>query len=1037
VTLPDKYDGRSEGSGRPRRRRAASKWGGALILVLALVMAAAGRTTSATAASNTIALVGSVTTCSGNPDANESIIDPGMGALLTVVVTGPGETCPGVSGPGVWLIATSMSKLTPIASAKVGLQDWPTFGFFNQFAGLQVDQSGHRLFVQYMGTDASSNGVIRVATFALDELLAGKSPLTPLRTLSVPAYVDAASGAFSRDDPTEFVDAGVVSATVSQLLYGQDLVFDPASNSLDVLLADEYLGGAPKTSVHGPSSEPFYIFQFNADADGAAAPQWEQDVGKCGGPLTYGGWQGNTFMHVSVGGQEMVTGGCGYTRGLYTGPNFGGGGAALPNGGSMMTWVIALGSDHNPSNSCTTLPATAQLVCGGSIAYYLGRPAVLAAVADPSSGQVYYPDIPPPGAAAESASAPTAVVFDVASKTYIGAPSVGVAQDASGGYAMAVGGGRWYSAGRGGIVVGSSGSTPPGQGQLIAGYSCWTAQVLVDPSSRTLFIRPLGDGSPASCSQSQRPSNWAPDFQVYQDSLTLSAPSSPPDPDGYTSQIPEQPGVTTSQYSGAANAVAARVRLVGGTTGFVNGASFGLQGSVLGASSPGPNDYSTRELDLGVVGGSSLDNFQAAAQATVSMVDHTTNQTYEKQSAKQWPFAEATCNNAGGAAVQQTKPAGYDSSSQASCDYANGTTQAQSMAGALGMTATLAGASSGASASSLPVAVGQGKSDTHVYLDPTAGMVSYSHSIVKNVDLGVVSVAAVEASTTCAAHGHTNTAGCTYLRTISGVDLNPGSVPSSACQPQNLPISVTVQVCGQVLQGGYCQQGQLPATAADPNGMVVDTCGQLLGALNSIDPGILTFTMPIPDQQKNYYGGSPGGYQAVSQREAYTHLQDQTLNYDNSLSVPGLEMLYVNDSPTTPSRLDVQLASTEGEAHYGILQAPAGTTLPGGGGSAAGGGGTGAAAAILGVPATAGTSATTSTTPGTGALAVAAPPVAMGGALGALGEMLQHVWSGLQWLVRSPITGLFTMLLFALLSTPLVTAWRRSRLLAALHQAVP
>ena len=266
-------------------------------------------------------------------------------------------------------------------------------------------------------------------------------------------------------------------------------------------------------------------------------------------------------------------------------------------------------------------------------------------------------------------------------------------------------------------------------------------------------------------------------------------------------------------------------------------------------------------------------------------------------------------------------------------------------------------------------------------LDST-GTVSDTVSEAKNVDAYGVKISNVRAEMTCRAHGRNGTALCTSTQALSGVSVGGTTVLPSSC----------TQVTG-------------------PMGVTIDTCQQLLSALNSLRAGELIFSMPSPDLRSGYLGGSPGGYQAVGQRELYRHLEDQTLNYDGSLNVPGLEVLLINDSINTPSRVDAQFAAVEAEAYYGITASDTGAFVP----AVDGGGGCSPGSCGESVPAI-------YTVPSGGQ-----PPVPPG-LLAQLGQLAERVWSGLQLLLRSPKDAVLSGVLVSMLVAPLVLAVRRRRL---------
>jgi hypothetical protein len=285
-----------------------------------------------------------------------------------------------------------------------------------------------------------------------------------------------------------------------------------------------------------------------------------------------------------------------------------------------------------------------------------------------------------------------------------------------------------------------------------------------------------------------------------------------------------------------------------------------------------------------------------------------------------------------------------------------------------------------------------GDVQTTVERDAQQGTVASVTSTVHGLAIGPLLIDTVKTTTSCRAHGRHGTASCTFQRLIGGVyDAGTAVFPAS---------------CTETDSGSTGSAG----------------CQQLIAQLNGILPGKLIFAAPAPDQRRGYVGGSPGGYQAVVQRDLYEHLQDSLLNNDERLTVPGLDILYVNDTASAPSRVELQVAGGQAEAHYGINppfsfldNSGISVSLPGGG------------SVNVPLPPSSLPPAPPSlggTTP-TGAVT---PPAPTGG----LPRLLSRIWDGLQLLGRSPGTALLVAMLLGLLSLPLLVSWRRGRLLAEL-----
>jgi hypothetical protein len=897
-------------------------------------------------------------------------VDEGLHLLLETRVVGGGMQCTPAQKVGAYLRAISTSSLEVVADVRLGITPYVNS---SDIQTVVVDSSAHRLFLTYLAPTGES-----LAAFNLEPLLHKPTELAAQLNVLLPAAPPAAT-AISTTDPAGGVPPAAVGASGLPYLGPVSMQYDAGSGSLLVVEAESSsgsLGVEPSTSAHGPLSAQTYIFQLDGKS---GALQWAQQLAACFAPLPLPAPSGlqpqvpDPVMRIPGGRTDVVAVGCAYRRGptvLTTKTN-----SSLDAliGGGSLTYLIPLNERGVPVG----YGPTSQ----GDSSYYIGRPGAIFGVADPLSGRIFYATSPPPSSGGPNSSGPAAVTFDAVHRAYVGAPSVGPGAAAGGGYVLAAGGGRLYSFGPGGVVLVDAGATPLGQGVVLPTYSCNTATVVTDASLRRLFVQPY-----AECSKP--PGGGAAPLAsllVYQDEYPGFPPAIAIDPDTYTTQVVEQPDKTFAQYGGHAAATGTRLRLVGGVTGLIRGATFGGSDVVLGSTqTPVSGDSGTRDLNLAVVTGSGLDNYQVSARALPAGTDPTT----EKSAA--WPFAEAACSDPG--RPRNGHDYGADTATRVECNRSARLADASSSAGPVGFTFNFAGgAGSGAAIPSLPATLGQSAATTTVRVDPDKGLVSQSHAIVKHADIGAVSLASIEAKVECQAHGHTSTAICTYRRVLSGVRVN-----------------------GALVGTGSCVTDTTPANA-------VDTCRETLAALNAVQPGQLVFTMPSPDLRPGYLRGTPGGYQAVAQRELYQHLQDGTLNYDSSLEVPALQVLYVNDSFSAPSRLDLQLANVQAEAHYGVQAvAPMGISADG-------------VAPVLDsagiLPSNSGQ--------GLSANAVPEPAPATGqgggpgGLLGAAERALERVLAGLTFFARSPQTGLLVASLLALLGAPLGVAWRRRRLMSA------
>lgn len=844
---------------------------------------------------------------------------------------------------------------------------------------LTVDQAHHRAFVVY----DDGNFGHRVMVVDLSHLNPSATTIKPTSIYGVPGVPDS-STTVSSDDPTGAAGASAYcSATAAQFggagcLYSTGMSYDGTTNSLLAVEAPILSNTSSSFSTHGPSQPRTYLTALDASS---GAKRWMMLLGRCSAPLSStstsnpgGGWvpQFDPVMTVNSGHGAAVAAGCLYsnslTRGTYgagTDPS-----RQALTGGSMMTYMVSLNPDGSLQKDGS----------GNAVAEsFIGRPNVLAGLADPSSGRIFYAASPPLSqAAGVNAGGPTAVGFDVAHQVYIGGSTIGPAEDDAGRFNMAVGGGRLYSIGSDGVVVADTTSTPQGQGlhfsrPLCAGAArSYVTDVVADPGTRKVFAYAniCGDSS-----------KHRPYLLIYQDGIPSLAQAKPPNPDGYTQQIAEQEGVTQRQFGAHGEATGARFRLVGGVTALEKGASAGAYDLVLqnvaGFQPPQAlqaatqADYNSREIELGKVRNADVSNYQASAEALAAGLDRTSRAQLETQG-HPWPYKETDCSDPG-TGKPPANNYGGDTKGSVSCDLASHTTDAIATSGPAGM--TLGGAAP--PTPDLPVLVGQTYAEAKVSLG-AEGTVANTVSEARSTVIGPVSIKSIRTESRCVAHGRTSTARCSFTRSINGATNAGQPMGSGACETK---VGV---------------------------GPVVDTCGQLLAALNTIRPGILVFSMPGPDTQPGFFAGSPGGYQSVTQRELYAHLQDTVLNYDPSVQVPGLHVVYNNDTPDVPSRLDIQLANVQAEAHYGVSPAghfdvPVAPLAP--------------IAATLPPP----------EAPSLDSRHTAAPG-GLPGILAALGRLIERILAGIGWLLRSPLQAASMAMLITLLGTSVYLAIKRRRL---------
>jgi hypothetical protein len=927
-----------------------------------------------------VALAGTIARLPGCGQTTYAV-DPGLGVLIAVYTQGAA-----VSGcqPG-----TATQTLAALYSTHtLALLHRATLRAPNQpatFLAPLVDGVRHRLFLVGMEISGGSAPIYR---YDIRDLLATTGPVSPgaVFASSLPNKPSAADAANSDQD----VSGTAVDASFSiQVLQA---VYDAPSDALDVTLFNPDSAGSSNAPL---ASEDEYLAEVNATT---GARRFFLRLGQCVIPQQNSTLDAKDPILHTHGSSPAVAVGCGYHSNLALVDPSGATGA-----GEVLTTLVPLGSDGLPS---------------GRPFAYLGKTGALGGVADPQTGRIFFAVAPPTSATAGAAAqGPSAVTFDVAHTAYIGAATVNSAAAVVRGFTVGVGGGRLYAVGPGGVFVADATSTPVDPGLIYPAFSCQAVSMVVDSATRRLFVVP-----DSSCKAfTGRLAVLEDDTEVLQ--------GSDADPDANTHDLDEKPGATQTTFSGRSTGIALRARLVGGITTLENGATLDTYDEFFGPDNPlvppqgfaivsrVPNarpligrDFSNREVDIARISATDLDNVQANAAAVAGAFDDTSASDLSTATAVQNPPARTGSPSPGATPKPALVPGQQVPFQQAACSAPAKASQTQSYQVLPGTAADAASVtcelSSKVTAAAIAHALGldagtgtlvsiaSGEVSTSVVKDAKDGVIASVTSTVHGLIVGPVFIDAVSTTTTCSAHGRPGTAHCTFGRSISGVsNAGVALVPASCTESDN---------------------GSTGATA----------CQGLIAELNTLTPGKLVFAAPEPDSRRDFLGGSPRGYQAVAQRDLYEHLQDSLLNNDDLLTVPGLDILYVNDTAAAPSRLELQVAGGNAEAHYGInppfsfgVDDSSGIVPP-----------------LL--PSTAPGAPLTGIVTPQGTLSGGNPaPPATAPVGGGIPRLISKVWDGLSLLWRSPGTGLLVLLLLGLLGLPLVTAWRRGQLLDELGRA--
>jgi hypothetical protein len=358
----------------------------------------------------------------------------------------------------------------------------------------------------------------------------------------------------------------------------------------------------------------------------------------------------------------------------------------------------------------------------------------------------------------------------------------------------------------------------------------------------------------------------SPTFLVARDEMPHYTPPKAANPDMNTTNIAERPGVTGATYSGSAQGYGSIVRQVGGATNLVH--------NVVSGTPPfGP----TRELSASYLDNLSIGQTGTQAGGIAAQPDNATFQQLPRQQVGArtlggWPYPPVACHSgdpshlgwsASGAQVTCAESA-------VGAAIAAGSSSASYATGAGG---TSAGATSVVSVAGSTLAATSSR-------DSKRGVVTSVTSIARGVSIlsGLLRIGEVSTTAEAHAHGRPHTAGTSFSRTLRDISLGGKPLCSTNCDPATVAEQVNTALAGHVL-----------------------------------------ISFPTPDHP--LAEGSPGGYQALVQRDAYSAVNERTLNDQpvNRLEVPGVEATIFEDG-TQPARTVVYLAGVEAEAHYGIYR---------------------------------------------------------------------------------------------------------------------
>lgn len=281
---------------------------------------------------------------------------------------------------------------------------------------------------------------------------------------------------------------------------------------------------------------------------------------------------------------------------------------------------------------------------------------------------------------------------------------------------------------------------------------------------------------------------------------------------------------------------------------------------VLNASQSG-----TQQLATSYLGSLQLTHGDARASAVTAEPDDGPTTGALAQAGLQWPYHPATCDDSGA-----TKAADVDSA-RVACDSAGGAVRAAVVGGAAG-------------AGSTPKAADLVVSSTALNAKSSAefghGITTTVTSVARGVSIlgGQLQIGHIAATATVHAGGRPGTATSTYSRTLSNVVVAGQQLCARACDPKDLATQINEALGGRAV-------------------------------------------VSFPDPDRRLADGSPGGYQALVRRDAFSQIQETQLNDQDPgrAEVPAMQVTFFEDN-TVKSRTVVYLAGVEAEAHYGIYR---------------------------------------------------------------------------------------------------------------------
>lgn len=486
-------------------------------------------------------------------------------------------------------------------------------------------------------------------------------------------------------------------------------------------------------------------------------------------------------------------------------------------------------------------------------------PAALSTLFDPGSDRMFF-------LTTNSGAGRGAWVFDGLRSSFLGVIATGDTRLSTFDYSMGLDPltGRLYMHSPVGIIVADGRRTPLPAGLLFREFANFGAGVIqVDPTTQRVFVPDVtlrnATGHPLR-------------YMILRDEIPPPAAESPTNPDALTADLEERPGVTAVNFSGAAAAFAARSLTTGGLQKAAWNATFGLQFSpeqleqAWSVIRNVPLNEGNRDLYLARIKSVSLANNSADAIASLGSTDPGTLRDIEDQG-HSWPLPKAECHASG-----DGSGGGSAAGTAVTCDA--------------GLSFVSASSGAGDDSEGSGISFGSVFSFASSQIEEGRGLVSRSTAIVTGVSiLDRVWIGEIATRAETWATGRPGKAGADFVRTISRVtvDINDDGTPDYQCV--------------------VCVPAEVRTIAA-----------RALAGQANLD-------LPNPDPAF-YPDGSPGGYQAVVEREKSRSFAESALNDDDGAEVVGLQVVLYGDARAGRTRQIIQLAGVQAESHYGIYAIP-------------------------------------------------------------------------------------------------------------------